>query len=488
MQSDIIREFLVKLGFKMDPASQRRMSEALDKMTDRVKDLAKAGAVMATAVGVAVAKVANDLDGLYFSSKRIGASAGNIKAFEYAIKQMGGSGESARAALEGLARFMRNSPGAESWISGLGVKTRDSNGNLRDTVDIYSDLAGVLKGMDSSQANAVSQVLGLDDVTLQAIRSGDMLKYMAEFKAQMKATGTDLDQAAKTAHEYGEIMRGLEMRIDSFANVLGGKALPYVRQFTSELSTNLDKLTAWLSKHDAVEMLGKVKKTPPGQGTTGSETTDRWIKGTIWEYLLHGSMSDRHAAPEGADRRRASGRLAGSATSGDARSRAMAFFTSMGWSQAQAAGIVSNLSHESGLNPGAVGDSGLAFGIAQWHPDRQANFKSWSGKDIKNSTLDDQLRFVQYELTRGAEQRAGQMLLAARNAQDAGSIMSRYYERPLAADAEAAKRSATAVQLSAQTVIHVNGSADPMSTANAVASQQTRVAQDQARNLRTVMK
>lgn len=487
MQSGIIREFLVKLGYKMDDASERRMRESIDKLTDRVKDLAKAGAVMATAVGVAVAKVANDLDGLYFASKRIGASAGNIKAFEYAIKQMGGSGESARAALEGLARFMRNSPGAESWISGLGVKTRDSNGNLRDTVDIYADLAGVLKGMDSSQANAVAQVLGLDDTTLQAIRSGDMAKYMSEYLAQIKASGVDLDQAAKNAQAYAEVLRGLEMRFNALTTVVGSKALPTIQAFTKELSGNLDKLTQWLSKHDAVEMLGTIKKTPPGKGTTGSETADRWIKGTWWEYLLHGSMSDTHAPVEGAERRRGSGRIGGGSGVGDKKAMAIAFFRSMEWSQAQAAGIVANLSHESGMNPLAVGDNGQAFGIAQWHPDRQANFKKWAGKDIRDSTLQDQLGFVQYELTRGAEQRAGAMLLAARNAQDAGSVMSRYYERPLAADAEAAKRGASAVQLSAQTVIHVNGASDPMSTAQVVASQQTRVAQDQARNFSAVM-
>ena len=45
-----------------------------------------------------------------------------------------------------LARFMRNSPGAEGFLTGLGIKTRDANGNLRDTVQIYTELAGVLKG------------------------------------------------------------------------------------------------------------------------------------------------------------------------------------------------------------------------------------------------------------------------------------------------------------------------------------------------------
>src|SRR5260363_90445 len=46
-----------------------------------------------------------------------------------------------------------------------------------------------------------------------------------------------------------------------------------------------------------------------------------------------------------------------------------------GWTHKQAAGIVANLKIESGLNPKAVGDGGKAYGIAQWHPPRQAEFR-----------------------------------------------------------------------------------------------------------------
>lgn len=492
MQSGIIREFLVKLGFKMDAASERSMREALDKMTDRVKDLAKAGAVMATAVGVAVAKVASDLDSLYFASKRIGASAGNIKAFEYAIKQMGGTSEGARSALESLARLMRNSPGAEGFLQGLGVKTRDSNGNLRDTVEIYKDLAGVLKGMDSAQANAVAQVLGLDDVTLQAIRSGDLLKYMSDYQATMKKLGVDMDKAAESAHRLQQRLNQIYEVIGLLIDKYGAKVADWFdrnAESIQKMATVMAFVVApiW-AMAKAFSFLANVLKAVQatltalsGGGLLGGLARMLGVGGALATYsggLNEGeddAMKRIHAMQD-----EQTGK-------GDPKARAMAFFRKLGWSQAQAAGIVANLAHESGLNPRAVGDSGQAFGIAQWHPDRQANFRKWAGKDITASTLEDQLGFVQYELTRGAEQRAGAMLLAARNAQDAGAAMSRYYERPLAADAEAAKRGATAVQLSAQTVIHVNGSADPMSTAQAVANQQTRVAQDQARNFRTVL-
>nr|WP_282960931.1 phage tail tip lysozyme [Burkholderia cenocepacia] len=102
----------------------------------------------------------------------------------------------------------------------------------------------------------------------------------------------------------------------------------------------------------------------------------------------------------------------------------------MGWTKEQASGLVANFWNESLLDPHAVGDNGHAYGIGQWHEDRQEAFKKLFGIDIRKSTLDQQLQFANYELTQGNEQPAGRRLRAASNALDAGAIVSRYYERP----------------------------------------------------------
>lgn len=79
--------------------------------------------------------------------------------------------------------------------------------------------------------------------------------------------------------------------------------------------------------------------------------------------------------------------------------KAMNYFMSQGWTKNQAAGIVANLNAESGLNPhGKAGDNGTANGIAQWHPDRIAKIENWLGKSWKDTTYEDQLKAVQWEL------------------------------------------------------------------------------------------
>lgn len=128
---------------------------------------------------------------------------------------------------------------------------------------------------------------------------------------------------------------------------------------------------------------------------------------------------------------------------------AMTKLMQMGWTKEQAAGVAANLHRESGFKTDIVGDGGKAYGIGQWHPDRQANFAKKFGHSIKGSTLDEQLQFVDYEL-KSTEKGAGDKLKNARTAREAGGIVSKFYERPRDRESEAAGRGGHAEQLSRQ--------------------------------------
>lgn len=128
--------------------------------------------------------------------------------------------------------------------------------------------------------------------------------------------------------------------------------------------------------------------------------------------------------------------------------QALNYFVDRGYTKDQAAGIVGNLVQESNLNPNAVGDGGQAIGIAQWHPPRQADFKKAFGKDIKDSTFEEQLAFIDWEL-KNTEKAANKYLQAATTPEEAASVFSKYYERPGTPMLE--KRVAAANRLAANT-------------------------------------
>ena len=83
---------------------------------------------------------------------------------------------------------------------------------------------------------------------------------------------------------------------------------------------------------------------------------------------------------------------------------AMNFFINKGLSQSVAAGIVGNLIQESNLNPGATGDRGTSYGIAQWRDPqkgkgRWTNLKKFAEKNgTSYKDLNTQLEFLWHEL------------------------------------------------------------------------------------------
>lgn len=142
-------------------------------------------------------------------------------------------------------------------------------------------------------------------------------------------------------------------------------------------------------------------------------------------------------------RLRSGGRGVGKTANKAATDDAMRFFMGKGWSAEQSAGIVANLKAESELDPRIVGDGGLAYGVAQWHPDRQRNFAKWAGHSIHDSTLEEQYGFVDWEL-RNTEKRAGDALSRARSKSEAAAVVSKMYERPLDREGQAAARARAA--------------------------------------------
>jgi hypothetical protein len=174
---------------------------------------------------------------------------------------------------------------------------------------------------------------------------------------------------------------------------------------------------------------------------------------------------------------------------------------SMGWTQEQAAGIAGSFMQESRGRADARNPSSGAYGLGQWLGSRRKDFEQWSGHPLEGSTLDEQLRFFQYEVTNGKEKAAGRRLRAATTAAEAADIHSKYYERPGAFEANLARREMFANQIftarsqlqtasatplaqpgamSAATTIgprttqvtvgdiHVHGATDPKATAQAV--------------------
>lgn len=247
--ANVIRDFFVALGFKTNDVEASKMQSTLLSTEAKAKLLNKALVGLAAGAVYSVAKTAKELDKLYYSSQRVGASASNIQAYGDAISQMGGDAESAVASLESVAQKIRNSPGYEDLIKGLGVVTRDQNGQMRDRVEVFKDLSQTLSTMPYYQANAYAQSLGIDEKTMMAMRDGSFLGNMEKYQKLRKDMGMT-DELAESGKDFMVESRELGMTIKGVSEVLlmtlGKTLIPILKL----VNTGVQGTIRWFSELD----------------------------------------------------------------------------------------------------------------------------------------------------------------------------------------------------------------------------------------------
>lgn len=100
------------------------------------------------------------------------------------------------------------------------------------------------------------------------------------------------------------------------------------------------------------------------------------------------------------------GNLKGIGVSGSMAARAkdaVQYMMSKGLTKTAALAIVGNLMVESGLRTNVPGDNGAAYGLAQWHSERQRNIAGHFGKTLQNMGFHEQLDAVLWEMSSGVK-------------------------------------------------------------------------------------
>ncbi|MBU9468657.1 mannosyl-glycoprotein endo-beta-N-acetylglucosamidase [Burkholderia multivorans] len=238
--SVVIREFLVALGFRVDEKGLKNFKEGVEGTTKGVKQLIATVSGAALTVSAGVAAFASKLERLYFVSQRTGASAANLRGFEFAARNMGVSAEAATGTIENLARFLRNNPAGEGYLATLGVQTRNANGELRDTVDIMSDLGKSLASKPTWLSSQYGNILGIDENLLLAMRNGDFERLLKQYREMSHTTG--LDKAADDAHQFMTQLRGIGTAFENLGIRVEGAML-------QKIGPQLERFQRWMDEH-----------------------------------------------------------------------------------------------------------------------------------------------------------------------------------------------------------------------------------------------
>lgn len=412
------------------------------------------------------------------------------------------------------AKFGRNMP-ALAMLQYMGIQLESIHGkgiNAQKAMIAFADKVQKVQGNDPAAARKMTQIFGVEALLPVLMKGGNAMKaYQAE-AARLSGTKTPemiarADAIALSVNKMGLAIDGAKMSIsDRLIPVLD----PLITKWTEWIVLNKD----WIGQNiaDVVDSIGKaISEIDMKELMADFKSFAKWCvdltKGADgfikavggWKPILvaigavimasmvtpilalaaalgpvgaliagivgigawainkadydadqrYKTGGDRAVPAEGAYRSQSR-----PASEADKRSAANAIprFMEMGWTKAQASGIVASIARESGFASGAIGDNGRAYGLAQLHPDRQAMFAKVMGKPIQESTADEQMRFIDWEL-RNTEKKAGDALRASKTAYEAGSIVSSLYERPADRDGEAARRGALAEAFNSQPLV-----------------------------------
>lgn len=240
-QRDILREFLVALGFTVNTGAERKMTAVVTAMTGRVNVLGRALTLVGSAV--AVERIASEFERLYYFSQKVGASAGEVMQLGYAFSQAGVSEEKAQGSLAAFAMELRKNPGKIGMLAALGVQGKD-------TVQLYDNLMRKLAKMPDMAAFMLGDQFGVSADMILAYKQ-NRGQIEADRRAMAKAqadAGLNPQQLAAQSKEFMHDLRELWMDISTLGQSMLKDVLPPLDYAVKNIVNSVQQLLGFLKE------------------------------------------------------------------------------------------------------------------------------------------------------------------------------------------------------------------------------------------------
>lgn len=242
MSGEVIKEFLVGLGFDVDEAGLSKFSAGLTTATIAVTAIGTAAVAAAGVITSFVSGVAKQFDAVSDLAGRVNTTADSIMRMGYIATLTDSSVEAVATSLQGLSRIAGEASlgigrGAKVFED-LGLNAKDGNGKLKDTAVLLSEVQAKIKDMGRGEQLAVLGKLGIDP-TMIAMLTSDISGLAAEFDALYKNAGIDANKAAQESSDFNDSMSRMKMTFDAIKSAVGLK-------FMGQIKNGIDTLRKFL--------------------------------------------------------------------------------------------------------------------------------------------------------------------------------------------------------------------------------------------------
>lgn len=204
-------------------------------------------------------------------------SVEEVSAWQGAIKQIGGSAESANAALSGLSgemnRFMLTGQSQMlPVLSNLGISMFDQNGKLKTASALWRDLARAVEGMDPAKATSfLSMIPGANQDMINLMLKGP--KAVDEYVNAARRAGVATKESSAAAEEYQKSLAQLDQSATNLGRTL-------VTHLTPALTTAMDAARRFIQGPDEKAKERAKAFLPKDDGKDGlwDRNVSRWFR------------------------------------------------------------------------------------------------------------------------------------------------------------------------------------------------------------------
>lgn len=241
MSNDVIRSFLVSLGFVIKHQEQKTFENTLDGVTKRAVNTGVAITGIATAAQVMVKSFAQSFEHLYYASQRTGSTVNNIKSLQSGAERVGVSAENALGMLEQMSEALNLNPGKRALLEALtGGKTKGmSNDNA------LIELLRQLKSLPDNVGFGMAQKFGISDYKTYK----NMTTNLAEMEEGIKkrnslnvGAGINGNDFAKASRQYLNTLRDLEDKTSVIGQKIAINLLGPFEDMAKQTNSMLDTI------------------------------------------------------------------------------------------------------------------------------------------------------------------------------------------------------------------------------------------------------
>lgn len=251
MSGEVIKEFLVGLGFKVDEAGLAKFTAGITSATVAVTAMGAATVAAAGAIFAGVKGVAEEYNQLSKLAEQFRTTADAVDEFVDSAKILGMSDEQSIESLKNLDRaIVDTSMGmgrAKLVFEDLGITVTDAAGKLKPTTQVMAELADKFKDMERGKQLRVMERLGLDPALLKVFNA-DLAALSAELQAIDESVGFDFEQAIAEGKEFTKVWKTLQQEVEKWKmlfskmyEAIAVKMMPKFRGVMENITTSMIK-------------------------------------------------------------------------------------------------------------------------------------------------------------------------------------------------------------------------------------------------------